>query len=134
MYILWLTLGRCSSLTGQLRYRAGRGNHLAAVGALSAGADRATAAAQLRPLTVAVDEYAALIENAVEEERRVFLNLAKMRNIDPAAAGAVQANSQVERGGENACLSPSLGSCRCQRVFPDHRITTQRSEEKYPRS
>jgi hypothetical protein len=93
-------LGREPSLTGQLRDREGRGGHLAAVGALGAGAERATALTQLRPLTVAVDEDAALIEDAVEKERRVFLDPDKMREIDPAAADPLQTGGQVESGNE----------------------------------
>jgi hypothetical protein len=94
------TLGGGFSLTGQLRDREGRGGHLAAVGALGAGAERATALTQLRPLTVAVDEDAALIEDAVEKERRVFLDPDKMREIDPAAADPLQTGGQVESGNE----------------------------------
>ena len=92
-----VAMGRCFSLTGQLRDCVGRGSHLAAVGALSAGADRAMALMQLWPQAFAVDEDATLVEDAVEKERRVFLDLGKTRDIDPAATDAFQANSQVER-------------------------------------
>lgn len=46
---------------GQLLNGLSRRSHLPAVGALSAGADRAAAFAQLPPLLIAIDEHPALV-------------------------------------------------------------------------
>ena len=64
--------------------RPGGGGHLAAVLAAGAGTDRAAAGAQLCPLPVAVDEYAALIEDAIEQQRRAGLHSFEMGEVDGA--------------------------------------------------
>jgi hypothetical protein len=88
------------SPTGQLRDCRGRGRHLTAVGSLSPGTDRAAPLAQLRPLPLSVDENAALVESAIQEERRVSFNPPQMRDIHRTTRRGAQSDTQVAAGGE----------------------------------
>jgi hypothetical protein len=66
------------------------------VGALCAGANRAPALAQPRPLTVSIDEDTALVKNAIEEKRSARLNPAQVGDVHMAIGYTAQTLGQIE--------------------------------------
>jgi two-component system sensor histidine kinase UhpB len=90
--------GSESSATGELRDHPRGDRHLPAVGASGAGANRAATLAQLRPLTIPVDEDAALVENTIQEERGACLNPLEKRDIHPASGHSLNARAQACAG------------------------------------
>jgi len=68
------------------------------MGSPGASADRPAPTTHALPLPVAVDKNAALVEHAIQEKRRNFLDAAQMRDVDPAAGETLEASGQVDSG------------------------------------
>jgi hypothetical protein len=68
------------------------------VGAVGAGADRATASLQFCPLPVAIDEHAALVESAVEQQRCAGLDPREVGEVDTPAEVRAKARGQAGAG------------------------------------
>lgn len=65
------------------------------MGAPGAGSDRAAPVEQAPPLLIAVDEDPTLVEDAIQEERRGFLDPAEMRDVDPPRGDALKTSGQL---------------------------------------
>gem|GEM_PF-3811990 len=65
---------------------------------MGAGADRTPALAQAAPLSVSVDEDAALIQNTIEEKWGLGLDSRQVSNIDAAAGDASKPTRKLEPG------------------------------------
>jgi len=65
------------------------------MGASGAGANRAAALAQLRPVAVPVDQDAALVQDAVEKKRCVCLNPVEVSQINLASGRPLKTAPQI---------------------------------------
>jgi hypothetical protein len=79
---------------GHLFDRAGRSDHLAAVGVESTGADLRVSPTQPLPLPVAVDQDTPLLKDTIQKKRRPGLDSLKKGDVDPAAADLLKADGQ----------------------------------------
>jgi hypothetical protein len=64
--------------------------------ALGTSADRSTAITQVLPLTVAVDQNAALVQHPIQQEGSIGLNSLEVSDIDPTASELPQTAGQLE--------------------------------------
>ena len=80
------------------------------MGALGASSNRASTFVKVAPLPVPVDEDAPLIQNAIQKERRAFLDPPQKGDVNSATGDLHQA------GGQRARPERSLASGRYQQV------------------
>jgi hypothetical protein len=66
------------------------------MGALSTGANRATAGLERLPEAIAVDQYPSLVKNPVQEERRPRFNPRQAGNIYMATDDALEIDRQAD--------------------------------------
>jgi hypothetical protein len=88
------------SATGELADSAGRCGHLAAVGPLGTGTNRAAPLLQPTPLAVSIDEHTTLFEDAIQQQRCISLYPRQVRDVHPAARRMTEARGEIGSGGE----------------------------------
>ena len=75
-----------------------------------ASTDRAAALAQGAPLAISIDEYTALVDDPIEEERRPLLHLPEVGDVHLAPGNVLKATGEVDAG------SAPIGRQRNQQI------------------
>lgn len=81
--------------TGELRDCGGRRRHPPAVVASGAGLNRTATLAQSKPLIVPVDEDTALIDDTLQEQRRIGLDPAEGSDVHATPAHALKVGTEI---------------------------------------